>query len=152
MKKYFFLLLFANICLAVNAQTKSEKEPYLTKSLSGESVNSVMAETSGGNISLSGVVVPDSRVEVFVSANNNKLKSLSADELKTRVNEDYDLDVFVKDNKLTVTAKSKHRINDWKKALSFSFKIYVSKNVATNLTTSGGNIELSGISGNQEFT
>ena len=53
MKKYFFLLLFATICIAVNAQNRSEKEPYLTKSLSGESVSSVKAETSGGNISVS---------------------------------------------------------------------------------------------------
>ena len=52
---------------------------------------------------------------VFVSQNNNKFKSLSAEELKARVNEDYDLDVSVKNNKLTVTAKSKHRIKDWKK-------------------------------------
>jgi hypothetical protein len=82
MKKYFFLFLLVNICLAVNAQTKSEKEPYLTKSLSGESVSNVMAETSGGNISVTGVAPSDSRVEVFVSQNSNKLKSLSADELK----------------------------------------------------------------------
>jgi DUF4097 and DUF4098 domain-containing protein YvlB len=152
MKKYFFLFLLANICLAVNAQTRSDKEPYLTKSLSGESVSNVVAETSGGNISVSGVTASDSRVEVFVSQNNYKLKSLSADELKTRINENYDLDVSVKNNKLTVTAKSKHRINDWKKALNFSFKIYVSKNVTTDLVTSGGNIELTGVSGNQEFT
>ncbi|MEP6949364.1 MAG: DUF4097 family beta strand repeat-containing protein [Ginsengibacter sp.] len=151
MKKYFFLLLFANICLAVNAQTKSEKEPYLTKSLSGESVNSVTAETSGGNISVSGVDPANSRVEVFVSQNSNKLKSLSADELKAKVSEDYDLDVSVRDSKLTVTAKSKHRINDWKKALNFSFRIYVPKDVSTDLETSGGNIELTGISGSQQF-
>jgi hypothetical protein len=152
MKKYFFLFLLANICLAVNAQTTSDKEPYLTKSLSGESVNNVKVETSGGNISVFGVNPSESRVEVFVSQNSNRLKSLSADELKTKVNEDYDLDVSVKNSKLTATAKSKHRINDWKKALNFSFKIYVPKNVTTDLVTSGGNIELTGISGNQEFT
>ena len=151
MKKYFSLLLFANICLAVNAQTKSEKEPYLTKSLSGESVSNVTAETSGGNINVSGVSPSESRVEVFVSQNSNKLKSLSADELKTRVTEDYNLDVSVQNNKLTVTAKSKHKINDWKKALNFSFKIYVPKNVTTHLLTSGGNIELTGVSGDQDF-
>ncbi len=151
MMKYFFLLLFANICLAVNAQTKSGKEPFLTKSLSGENVSNVMAETSGGNISVSAVEPSNARVEVFVSTNGNKVKSLSDEELKTRVNEDYDLDVSIKDSKLTATAKSKHRINDWKKALNFSFKIYVAKNVSTDLTTSGGNIELSGISGDQNF-
>jgi len=152
MKKYFFLFLLANICLAVNAQTKSENEPYLTKSLSGESVKDVMAETSGGNISVSGVNLADSRVEVFVSQNNHRLKSLSSDEIKTRINEDYDLDISVQNNKLRVIAKSKHKIHDWKKALNFSFKIYVPKNVSTNLLTSGGNITLKGISGSQEFT
>ena len=152
MKKYFFLLLLANICLAVNAQDKSGKEPYLTKSLSGESVNSIVAETSGGNIYVSGANPSDYRVEVFVSANNNKLRALSNDELKARVNEDYDLDVSVNSGKLTVKAKSKHRINDWKKALNFSFKMYVPKNVTTDLETSGGNIELAGIAGNQEFS
>src|SRR5579862_8319771 len=148
MKKYLFLLLFANFCLAVSAQNKSEKVPYLTKSFSGEYVSSVTAETSGGNISVSGVGQADTRAEVFISQNGNKSKSLSADELKAKVEEDYNLDVSAKDGKLTVTAKSKHRINDWKKALNFSFKIYVPKNVSTNLETSGGNIELAGISGN----
>src|SRR4051794_22626321 len=107
MKKYFFLLLFANICLTVNAQDRSEKEPYLTKSLSGESVSSVRAETSGGNISVSAASPSDSRVEVYVSTNGNRLRTLSDAELKARVTDDYDLDVSVKDNKLTVTAKSK---------------------------------------------
>jgi hypothetical protein len=30
--KYFIFLLLANICIVANAQTKSEKKPYLTKS------------------------------------------------------------------------------------------------------------------------
>ena len=152
MKKYFFLLLLVNICFAVNAQNKSDKEPYLTKSFSGESINKVMAETSGGNISVTGVEPSESRMEVFVTQNNNRKNSLTDDELKSRVNGDYDLDVSVKNNELTVTAKSKHRITDWKKALNFSFKIYVPKNTATDLTTSGGNISLSGLSGDKDFT
>ena len=152
MKNYFFLLLLVNICFAVNAQNKSDKEPYLTKSFSGESINKVMAETSGGNISVTGVNPSESRVEVFVSQNNNRKNSLSDEEIKSKINEDYDLDVSVKNNELTVTAKSKHRITDWKKALNFSFKIYVPKNAATGLTTSGGNITLSNLSGDKEFT
>jgi DUF4097 and DUF4098 domain-containing protein YvlB len=152
MKKYFFLLLITAIGLTVNAQNKKDKEPYLTKSFSGESINKVMAETSGGNINVTGVNPSESRVEVFVSQNNNRKNSLSDEELKSKVNEDYDLDVSVKNNELTVTAKSKHRITDWKKALNFSFKIYVPKNAATDLTTSGGNISLSGLSGDKDFT
>ncbi len=152
MKKYFFLLLLATVSLLVNAQDKTDKQPYLTKSFSGESINKVMAETTGGNISVTGVDPKESRVEVFVSKNNNKKNSLSDDEITAKVNADYDLDVAVKNNELTVTAKSKHKITDWKKALNFSFKIYVPENAATDLTTSGGNISLANLSGDKKFT
>jgi hypothetical protein len=151
MKKYFALLSLLTICYAVNAQTKSEKEPYLTKSFAGETISKIMAQTSGGNISVAGVDPSQSKVEVFVWQNNNK-KLLTDDEIKARINEDYDLDVSLNNNKLTVTAKSKHTITDWKKSLSFSFKIYVPKSAGTDLTTSGGNISLSNLSGDKEFT
>ena len=150
--KYFILLLFANICFAVNAQNDAEKTPYLTKSFSGETINSVRSETSGGNISVTGVAPSESRVEVFVWQNNNRRNSLSDDELKTRIDNDYDLDVSVNNNKLTVTAKSKHRITDWKKSLSFSFRIYVPATASTDLSTSGGNISLTNLSGDKDFT
>lgn len=151
MKKYLFLLMLVNICVAVNAQNKAEKEPYLTKSFSGEPINHVMAETSGGNISVTGVDPSQSKVEVFVWQNNNK-KLLTDDELKARINEDYDLDISLNNNKLTVTAKSKHKITDWKRSVSFSFKIYAPKSAGTDLTTSGGNVSLSNLSGDKEFT
>lgn len=151
MKKYFFLLLVVALSLTVNAQNKSEKDPYLTKSFAGEPINKVTAETSGGNITVTGVDPSQSKVEVFVSQNNNR-KALTGEELQSKINEDYDLDVSVKNNELTVTAKSKQRVTDWKKALSFSFKIYIPKNAAADLTTSGGNISLANLSGNKEFT
>ncbi|MEO8415614.1 MAG: hypothetical protein ABI472_18270, partial [Ginsengibacter sp.] len=105
MKKYFFLLLLAGMGFAANAQNKSNKEPYLNKSFAGEAINKVMSETSGGNISVTGVDPSGSRVEVFVSGNGNRQNSLTDDELAAKINEEYDLDVSVKNNELTVTAK-----------------------------------------------
>ncbi len=149
--KYLFLLLLATACISVNAQNKSEKA-YLTKSFSNESINRVIAETSGGNITVEAVSPTDSRVEVFVNRNNNWMKSISDDEIKSRIDEDYNIDVSVSGNKLTATAKPKHRITDWKKSLSFSFKIFVPGTVEAELETSGGNIELTGLTGNKNFT
>ncbi|MGH2563124.1 MAG: DUF4097 family beta strand repeat-containing protein [Ginsengibacter sp.] len=152
MKKYLFLLMLVNICVAVNAQNKWEKEPYLTKSFSGEAINQVMAETNGGNITVTGVDPSEPKVEVFVNQNNDRKNLLTDDELKSKINEEYDLDVSVNNNKLTVTAKPKHRITDWKRALNFSFKIYAPKNASADLKTSGGNISLSNLSGDKDFT
>src|SRR6185312_13346816 len=150
MKKIVFFLLLANICLAINAQNRSSKEPYLTRSLSGQSIKNVTAETSGGNITVTAVNSSEARVEVFVSKNGNNQNPLSNDELKSRINEDYDLNISVSNNELKATAKSKHSLN-WKRYLNFSFKIYVPANVSTDLKTSGGNIVLTGLSGKQDF-
>jgi len=152
MKKHLFLLLIAFASFTANAQNKSEKQPYLTKSFAGENISTVVSETSGGNISVTGVNPSESRVEVYVNQNNSWKKMLSDDEIKSRISEDYNLDVSVSGGKLTVTAIPKHKITDWKRSLSFSFRIYAPSNVSTKLQTSGGNIALTHISGNQDFS
>jgi len=149
MKKYFLFLLILQTGL-VNAQSNSEKEPYLTKSLTSESIKNVEAQTSGGSISVSGVS-SNTRIEVYVSPGNGK-DNLSKDEIKKRLDEKYDLNVSVVNNKLVATAKAKEKIRDWKNALSISFRIFVPQNVSTDLNTSGGSISLTNLSGKQDFT
>jgi len=151
MKKYFLIFLLAALQLSIKAQDKWNKEPYMTKSLSSESIKDVEAQTSGGSISVSGVNVSEAKIEVYVSSNNNR-NELSKEEIQQRLNEMYNLTISVANNKLIATAKAKERITDWKKALNISFKIFVPKNVSTDLSTSGGSISLSNISGNQNFS
>ncbi len=66
MKKYFLLLLLATSSVIVNAQDKNAKA-YLTKSFSGETIDKIVSETSGGNIIVMAVSPADSHVEVFVN-------------------------------------------------------------------------------------
>ena len=68
------------------------------------------------------------------------------------MNDLYDLNVSVANNKLTATAKQKGKINDWKKSLNISFKVFVTKDVSTDLSTSGGSISLTNLSGKQNFS
>ncbi|HUZ58538.1 MAG TPA: hypothetical protein VMU83_07140 [Hanamia sp.] len=152
MKKYLILFAIIVTSFAVNAQNKSDKEPYLTRTFPSETINSVVSKTSGGNISVTAVNPSQSRVEVFVWQNGHWNNALSNDELKTKIANYYDLDISVNNGKLTATASPKDRITNWKGTLSFSFKIYVSENVSTKLETSGGNIVLTGLSGDQDFT
>jgi hypothetical protein len=149
MKKNVLLLLFVIAGLFSSAQKESQ-EPYLTKSLGGETIKNIEAVTSGGNISVTGEK-SNPRIEVFISANNNK-NTLSKEEIKQRLDELYDLDVSVNGNKLNAIVKNKVKITDWKKSLTISFRIYVPETVSTDLTTSGGNINLDNLAGDQSFS
>jgi hypothetical protein len=151
MKKYFLFLLLAVLQLTVKAQFRSDKEPLITKSLNNEAVKNVEVQTSGGSISVSGVAASEARIEVYVSPNNNK-NNLSKEEIQQRLNEKYDLNISVANNKLTATAKSKERTTDWRNSLNISFKVFVPKNVSTDLSTSGGSISLTNLSGNLQFS
>jgi len=64
------------------------------------------------------------------------------------------MDISYANNKLTVIAKHKKTSDRdwWQDALNISFKLFVPENVATKLRTSGGNIGLTNINGDQDFT
>jgi hypothetical protein len=148
MQKLAIILFALVITVAVSAQ--SDREPYLTKSLSKESIKDVYARTSGGGITVSGVSDSEARIEVYIKGNNGN--DLSKDEIKKRLDEDYELEVSASGGKLTAVAKSETFNMNWKRALSISFKIYVPKNVSTDLNTSGGGITLTNLAGNQNFS
>ncbi|MBG9377551.1 hypothetical protein I5907_15005 [Panacibacter sp. DH6] len=149
MKKYLlFLLAASSTAFTVNAQ--DSKEPYLTQSLSTETIKQVNVETSGGSIAVSGTSAGEARIEMWVNANNMK-NTLSKEEIKKRLEEDYVVKINVSGNTLTATAKNKSNNWDWKRSLSISFKIYVPSNVSTDLSTSGGSIKLSELNGSQNF-
>jgi len=147
MKKY--LLFFVLAALQFSLKAQSDKTPFMTKSLSNESIKDVEVETSGGSIAVSGVTA-NARVEVYITSNNNK--QLTKEEIQQRLDEKYNLNISVANNKVTATARLKEKMTDWKKALNISFKIFVPRNVSTDLSTSGGSISLTNLSGNLKFS
>ncbi|MDO6435000.1 DUF4097 family beta strand repeat-containing protein [Flavitalea sp. BT771] len=150
MKKLSLLILSGLQILAVAAQSPSGgTRPYLQKSLAGLSIREVTAETSGGNIYVSGVPDAEARVEVYVRGNHGE--ELSGEDARRRLEEQFDLTVSTDDHKVRAIARPKRNIN-WNKSLSISFKIYAPESVTTILRTSGGNISLKKLSGStQDF-
>ncbi len=146
MKTYLLLILIAAQSIHAIAQ-KNDEQPYMTKSLSDAAIKKIDAQTSGGNISVAGVG-SDARIEVYIRTNNGNIAS--KEEIAERL-KNYELTIDAAGNKLTAIARNKERKWDWKKALSISFKIYVPKNVSTDLHTSGGNIKLTDLEGDQKF-
>jgi hypothetical protein len=144
----FFIMV---ICCSIVVKAQSDKQPYLVKSLSAESINSAKINASGGSISVIGINASEARLEVFVTANNNE--NLSKDDLKQRLDEYYTMDISVNNNKLIASVKQKNGMNmNWKKSVNVSFKAYLPVNVTTDLETSGGSISISNLNGEQNFT
>ena len=149
MKKTVSFIFALLVAVMVHAQ--SDTEPYFTKSFSSTSVAEVYARTSGGGITVTGLASGDTRIEVYVQPNNNQ-RHLSKEEIKQRLEEDYELSVSVEDKKLSATAKPRMSNLSWKRNLSISFKVYVAPNVSTDLKTSGGGINLTNLSGTHNFS
>ena len=147
MKK--LLMILSVIC---SSNMLIAQEAFLIKNFKGDAVKEVESTTSGGNISVESTSADQQRVEVFIWPSNRNKGSLSKEEIQKRLDELYDLTVEVAGSKLTAVAKPKQRNMNWKNGLSISFKIFVNKEVATELTTSGGNIDLRAISGVQKIT
>lgn len=148
MKKSLYLLIAVVISTAALAQQSGT--PYLTRSLSKENIKEVLAKTSGGGIYVTGVTGNEARLEVYITGNNGR--ELSRDEIKERLDDDYNLTLSVEGGKLTVIAETKAFNMNWKKALNIAFDIYVPQNVSTDLGTSGGGIKLKNLSGTHMFS
>jgi DUF4097 and DUF4098 domain-containing protein YvlB len=149
MKTYLTILIAACQSVAVFAQDNDGKTPYLTKSLTGESISNVTVSTSAGGISVSGQNGQQPRVEVYIRGNNGR--DLSREEIKKRLEEDYDMNISVNGHELSAVVKSKHNFGNWRQNMSISFKIYVPHEVSTNLRTSGGGIHLDNLKGEENF-
>jgi DUF4097 and DUF4098 domain-containing protein YvlB len=150
MKTYLILLLIACSGTVAFAQGNWDKTPYQTKSLASDGIKDVFVKTSGGSIAVSGGA-ESPRIEIYVHGNNGQ--ELSKEEIDKRLHDDYDLSVNVSNHELHAIAKRKHDGDfNWRRQLSISFKIFVPKQVATHLSTSGGSIHLDNLIGTEEFS
>lgn len=150
MKKFIVLLLGISLTVSAKAQFNADKDPLITKILTNQSIRNVIARTSGGSIVVAGLSEGEARLEVYVKPSGMNLGSVSKSELQEKLANDYDLIISTANNQLEVTARSKSNVN-WKRQLSISYKIYVPRNVSSDLSTSGGSIKLSNLNGNQRF-
>src|ERR1700709_2288502 len=102
MKKYLFVSFALGIGSLVYAQPS--KDPYMIKQLDADNIQQGKVETTGGNISGAGVANA-ARVEVYVWPGNSRDRAISKEELKKRLEEDYDLTVTAENHTLTAISK-----------------------------------------------
>ncbi len=134
------------------AQNTSQT-PYQTKTFATNGLTTVRVETSGGSILVEGDHAGEAKVEVYVQPNNqNGSQALTQAELDERLSQ-YSITVETQGGVLVATAKRKDNRNimSWKNGLSIAFRVYVPRQMATDLHTSGGSINLSHLAGSQKF-
>lgn len=148
MKVPFITLFFVLICSVSFAQVNWTNEPIILKQIK-ESLKGVTVKTLSGNIAVIGTSDKPS-IEVYVDAINEATASKA--DLKRLVEQDYAIDMIVKNHQLIVSASCKYGDSNWKKALSISFKVFVPKSVTCNLTSKTGSINLVNLDGAQTFT
>ena len=142
------LIVFSLSLFLVAVSIAQEGTPYLTKSYKG--VKRVRSSTAGGNISVTGGNVTEAKVDVYIRASQYNDK-ISNEEIRERLEKDYDLVMETQGDMLVLTAKSKKN-NNWKNGLSISFYVVLPRAASTDLSTSGGNIILKNLEGKQDFT
>ena len=103
MKALYSLALGLALAGGLRAQ---DAKPYLVKDFDAAAVSAARLETAGGNISVQGDA-GNARLEVYVQPSNGRDKTISAEELKQRLERDFDLSIDVSGGKITAIAKPK---------------------------------------------
>jgi len=112
------------------------------------SIKEVKVNTSGGSISVTGDAEQEAVLEMYVKS--NKSRSLSKEEIQEILDRDYDINIEEKNGVLEARAKRREKLS-WENAISISFKIRTGNKLTTDLSTSGGSIQLANLSGKQTF-
>jgi DUF4097 and DUF4098 domain-containing protein YvlB len=149
MKNYFSAFLIAALAFSLQINAQTNKEPFLTKNFPA-SIKNVKVETSGGSITVDGAGEGQTRVEMYVQANGNN-NNMSKEEIQSRLEKDYAIEIITNNQQVSAIAQRKNKNFNWRDQLSISFKVFVPKNVSTDLNTSGGSISISNVSGEQDF-
>jgi len=147
--KYFLAAGLLAASLGLRAQSPGEK-PYLVKSFPADGFKSLRMLTSGGNVTVTGQSSGEARIEMYVRASNWNDK-LSDAEIKERLEKYYEVEISKDATSVNATAKRRQDVR-WSQqdnGLSISFRAYVPAGVAADLKTSGGNVSLENLNGQQ---
>ncbi len=150
MKKIVFALVLTVSCLVLKAQNSEADYLYTTKTFKDASPKKIIGGTSHGNISVSDAPASQTRVEVYVRSGNSNQK-LSRQEIQNRLDEYYTLEISLSGDVLNASAHQKKDILLNESGLSISFVIYAPKTASSILKTSHGNIDLTGLEGDENL-
>ena len=141
------IFLFTTACGAISREF--ENEPYLTKEFSISGPGELEVETSGGSIDVTAHQGNNVKVEMYVRKSGRSVDPNDKEIMEAL--EDFDIEIAKESNRIIASAKRES--GNWfggNNNISISFKVYVPERMSCDLNTSGGSINLKGVTGQQE--
>lgn len=144
----FLLTVLPLVAIMISACNVMAGQPYLTKEFTISTPGELEVVTSGGSIDVSSHSGDKVRVEMFVRKGGRSIESNDNDAAEAL--EDFEIEIEKSGNK--VIASASREGGSWFSSnnVSISFKVLVPKQMSCDLKTSGGSIQLTGVSGNQD--
>lgn len=140
-----FILVMAKPDRAVG-----QEDPYLSRSFTAEGPGTLVVETSGGSIDVSGHSSNEVLVEMYVKENGGWSFFGSDDDDIEEALEDYSIDISQQGSSVSAIAKRKGK--SWgNNKVSISFVVKVPTTMSCNLSTSGGSISVAEVEGTHDI-
>lgn len=146
-KKHTIIALIAAL-LSVNGFAKGDSTPTITKTFDMNQPGTLNAKSSGGGIVVKGNDQKQVVVQVFIRKNGKLLSS--SDPSLDDVLEDFDMDIVKNGSVITANVERKRNFIFWKN-IGISLKIFVPKEMSCNVSSSGGGLKISDVSGTHNF-
>lgn len=151
MKAIIASLLLTTVAVTGMAQFNTSNKVLLErKTFPLSSVKNLDLSTSGGAIYAEGTTSGEAILEVYVSGNNGK--TLSLEEAKSRISENYNYESGL--NGSTLFAKTENKKKGFwnnKSSVSVSYKVIVPIKTSSNVNTSGGSIQILNLQGTEKL-
>jgi hypothetical protein len=146
--KMFSMIVMFTTVLSLSGFTKDD-QPTITKTFDLNQPGTLNAESSGGGVTVETHDQPKVVIEAFVRKNGNILAP--TDPLVKEVLEAFDLDFSKNGTVITAKVERKLRMNFWNN-VGISLTITVPKEMSCNVSSSGGGLKISGVSGTHHFS
>lgn len=148
-KMYPMIALLLTL-ISCNGLAQENKRPTITKTFDLNQPGKLNAKSSGGGID---VKIHDQKtvvVQAFVRKNG---KVLSPNDPQVQdILEDFDLDIAKNGSVITANVERKSRFNLWNNNVGIGLTIIVPREMSCNVSSSGGGLKISGVSGIHNFS
>lgn len=149
-KMYTMIAMLAAL-LSCAGFAQESKTPAITKTFDLNQPGKLNAKSSGGGIDVKTHDQPEVVIQAFVRKNGKILAP--KDPMVAEILKDFDVDIEKNGSVITANVERKSRFNLWNNNnAGISLTIMVPREMSCNVSSSGGELKISGVAGTHQFS